>query len=227
APEDNPSLGLRGLRFLFSRPDIFLPHLRAILRASAYGKLSILFPMVADVFDLRQALNFLQQARNGLRREGLPFDEHVRVGIMVEIPSAARELEYMLPLIDFVSIGTNDLTQFLFAVDRGNSNVFRWYRQCHPVILRIIRDICTLVDSMPGKQVSICGELAGSRRALPLLLGAGVRHFSMSPFRVPRLQDSVPNYTIPECERLLDEVLATCDTEIAIMQFLAKRGIVS
>ncbi len=227
APEDNPSLGLRGLRFLFSRPDIFLPHLRAILRASAYGKLNILFPMVADVFDLRQALESLQQARNGLRREGLPFDEKVRVGIMVEIPSAARELEFMLPLIDFVSIGTNDLTQFLFAVDRGNSNVFRWYRQCHPVILRIIRDICTLVDATPGKSVSICGELAGSRRALPLLLGAGVRNFSMSPFRVPRLRETVPGYTISECERLLDEVLATCDTEVAIMQFLAKRGIVS
>lgn len=222
--EDNPSLGWRGLRFLLSNPQILMPHLRAILRAGAAGKMNILIPMVADLFDLLKLKEALKEAEMELRSKGIPFNTDYRLGIMLEIPSAYIGLRDMLPHIDFVSIGTNDLVQFLFAVDRGNPRVTQWYRQCHPIILKIIRDVCHTVADFPGKSVCLCGELAGSRRALPLLLGAGLRRFSMTPSRVPELKQLVTAFNSERCEQLLDEVLNTCDTDMEVRAYLEKHG---
>lgn len=218
--EDNPALGWRGLRFMLSNPDILHPHLRAILRASAFGKVSIMLPMVADIYDLNQAKEALKAAEDDLIRRGIPFDRNYRLGIMLEIPSAFLGLKPLLPHVDFVSIGTNDMVQFLFAVDRGNNRVIKWFRQCHPIVLRLLRDVCRQVAAHPGKSVTLCGELAGSERALPLLLGAGLRHLSMTPHRVPLLRARAEKLTLAECEDLLDRILATCESEMDVMRML-------
>lgn len=223
--EDNPAIGWRGLRFLLSNPQILGPHLRAILRAASHGTVNILFPMVGDLYDLLNAKEALHRAEEELRERNVPFCDHCSIGIMLEIPSAVWALRTLLPHIDFVSIGTNDLVQFLFAVDRGNPHVNQWYRQCHPVLLRAIQFVCRTVSEYPGKTVSICGELAGSRRALPLLLGAGLRKFSMTPSRVSSIRDLVAKYDISECEELFQEVLDTCGTEKDVMERLAEHGI--
>ena len=127
--------------------------------------------------------------------------------------------------VDFLSIGSNDLVQFMFAVDRGNPQVSQWCRKCHPIILHLIRDVCRAVAEFPGKQLSICGEVGSSRRALPLLIGAGLRSFSMMPSRVPLLQKMVPDLDVAECEKLLDEVLEQCVSEDDIQAYLEKKGI--
>ncbi|MBQ6472657.1 MAG: phosphoenolpyruvate--protein phosphotransferase [Victivallales bacterium] len=222
--EDNPALGLRGLRFLLSHPEILTPHLRALLRASAFGKVNIMFPMVADLFDLHQALKALKAAGSELDSRKVPYDHDCKVGVMLEVPSAFHGLPDMLPYIDFVSIGTNDLVQYLFAVDRGNPAVLRWYRQCHPLVLRLIRDVCRMLESYPDKSLSICGELAGSSRALPLLLGAGLRNFSMNPFSVTRIREAAAKLNLADCRALLDKALRTCDSEMDVNRLLAAQA---
>ncbi|HQC52882.1 MAG TPA: phosphoenolpyruvate--protein phosphotransferase, partial [Lentisphaeria bacterium] len=195
-------------------------HLRAILRASAFGKVSIMLPMVADIYDLNQAKEAFKAAEDDLIRRGIPFDRNYRLGIMLEIPSAFLGLKPLLPHVDFVSIGTNDMVQFLFAVDRGNNRVIKWFRQCHPIVLRLLRDVCQQVAAYPGKSVTLCGELAGSERALPLLLGAGLRHLSMTPHRVPLLRARAAKLNIAECEDLLAQVLASCESEMDVARML-------
>ncbi len=223
--EGNPALGLRGMRFLFQyREQILLPHLRALLRASAHGKIRIMFPMIADLPDLLEARKALSEAQRQLRREGKAFDASIPIGVMLEIPSAVRGVEKLLPHVDFLSIGSNDLVQFMFAVDRGNPQVSQWCRKCHPIILQLVRDVCGQVAKFPGKQLSICGEVGSSRRALPLLIGAGLRNFSMMPSRVPLLQKVVPDLDVKECEKLLDEVLEQCVSEDDIQAYLEKKG---
>ena len=181
--------------------------------------------MVADLFDLMQFKEALAKAENDLKQQGIPFSTDYKLGIMLEIPSAVHALKEMLPYINFVSIGTNDLVQFMFAVDRGNQQVRRWYRQCNPIILRVIHDVCNTMKQYPNKYVTLCGELAGNRRMLPVLLGAGLRRLSMTPSRIPALRDAVSHYTIPECEALFKEVMATCHTEMDVINFLKRKGI--
>ena len=223
--EQNPALGWRGLRFLLSNPEILQPHLRAILRATVYGKVSILVPMVADLYDLMQIKEALANAENALREQGIPYAADYKLGIMLEIPSAFFALEQMLPHINFVSIGTNDLVQFLFAVDRGNQQVRRWYRQCNPIVLKIIHDACELVRRYPNKSISLCGEVAGIRRMLPVLIGAGLRRFSINPSRIPALRDVAAKHTVLQCEALYEEIMRTCHTEMDVIGLLNRRGI--
>ena len=218
--EENPMLGWRGLRFLLSNQEIMRTQLRAILRTTAFGKVNILIPMVADMFDLMEAKRAIKEAEKSLEQEGIPFSRNYNVGIMIEIPSAIRALPEMLPHINYVSIGTNDLVQFLFAVDRGNQSVRQWYRQCHPVILKIVRDVCEMAKAYPSKFVGLCGELAGSRRAIPLLIGAGVRYFSMTPSRVPIQRENVASWTVEECRTMLDDVLEKCHSEMDVRKYM-------
>ena len=220
--EENPSLGWRGLRFMLSHPDILKTQLRAILRASAFGKINILIPMVADLFDFMEVKKAVTEVEQELNDAGIAYDKNYKLGIMLEIPSAISALSDMLPYIDFVSIGTNDLVQFMFAVDRGNPAVRKWYRQLHPVILQAIRKVCKTMAKYPEKSLSICGELAGSKHAFPLLLGAGLRKFSMTPSRIPELRAIVSKWSIQECEKLLDDVLANCHSEMDITAYLDK-----
>ncbi len=217
--EANPSLGWRGLRFLLSNPDFMRTHLRAILRTTALGPVNLLFPMVADKQDLLLAQQAVLEAKHSLLKDGLPFADNCKIGIMLEVPSAVFSLDKLLPEIDFISIGTNDLVQYLFAVDRGNARVNRWFRQSHPIVLRILRQLCREVARFPGKRLSLCGELAGMARAVPLLLGAGLRELSMNANSIPAVRDYISRVNIDECEALLEQA-CDCNSDSEVQRLM-------
>ena len=221
--EDNPSLGWRGLRFLLSNEGFFHTHLRAMLRASAQGQVNLLFPMISDCGDVRQARAAMMQARESLRKDGLPYREDADFGMMLELPSAVSCLDKLLPEVDFVCIGTNDLLQYMFAVDRSNSYVGRWYRQLHPAIFRVLQGICRQGAAFPGKRISICGELAGNILALPVLLGCGLRTLSMAPGHIPAIRDYVRKLDLAECQELTEKVLQA-DVESDVRTLLEQFG---
>jgi phosphotransferase system enzyme I (PtsP) len=216
--EENPALGWRGLRFLLSNPQYLEPHLRALLRSTAFGNMNLLLPMVANLDELLELKAVLRKVEVQLREEGIAYDEGYHLGIMLEVPSAIFALPDMLPHIDFVSIGTNDLTQYLFAVDRGNSRVSQWFRQFHPVLLKIIKQTCDMVGAFEDKTVSLCGEMAGNPGGTPLLLGAGIRYLSMNPWRIPGVRDTLGKVTMSECEELFQNALScTLDKQVATL----------
>jgi len=206
--EINPYLGWRGIRFLLSNPQFLEPHLRAILRTTVHGKVNVLLPMVADLDELLLVRDVLDRVEQSLDRDGVPYSRDYRLGIMLEVPSALWALPDMLPYIDFVSIGTNDLTQYVFAVDRGNTKVARWYRQFHPVLLEMIRKTCAVVHSVPGKEVALCGEIAGKPLGVPFLLGLGLRDLSMNPWKIPQVRAAIRKLSIADCEKLAEAALA-------------------
>jgi phosphotransferase system enzyme I (PtsI) len=170
--ENNPALGLRGIRLSLSQPDLFMSQLKGILRASLYGKIKILYPMVSSPEEIVEANGYLEKAKEELRNAEIPFEENIPVGSMIETPSAALVVDHILKLVDYISIGTNDLIQYVLAVDRINENVAHLYQPFHPSVLRILRDVFTIAEKM-GKPVSICGELGGDPMATFLLLGLG------------------------------------------------------
>jgi phosphoenolpyruvate-protein kinase (PTS system EI component) len=217
--EDNPFLGWRGIRFLLANPNYFEPHLRAILRTTVHGRVNVLLPMVANLDELLQAKEMLASAHQDLDKAGVPCSRNYHLGIMLEVPSALWSLPEMLPHIDFVSIGTNDLTQYTLAVDRGNSRVTRWFRQFHPVVLRMIKETCDIVASFPGKQVSLCGEIAGRLRGVPILVGLGLRYLSMNPWRIPQVREALGRVSLADCQALAKEVLA-CNLETEVMKLM-------
>ena len=199
--ELNPSLGWRGLRFLLSNPDFMRTQLRAILRACVNPNVSLTFPMISDRGDLRRAKAAVEDAKRSLRIDQLPYG-NPKIGMMLELPSAVVCLESLLPEVDFVSIGTNDLVQYLFAVDRGNSHVTKWFSHHHPVVFKLLGSICKTVARYPDKGLQLCGELAGSSLYTPLLLGAGLRKLSMNPSVLPTIRDLIRKLKLSECEEL-------------------------
>ena len=199
--ELNPSLGLRGLRFLLSNPDILRTQLRAILRASVDADVTLTFPMVADYTDLMDAKNAVEDAKRSLQLDQVPYG-NPKIGMMLELPSAVVCLKSLLPEVDSVSIGTNDLVQYLFGVDRGNSHVTQWFRHNHPIVFRLLGEICSTVAKYPDKTVQLCGELAGSRLCTPLLLGAGLRKLSMNPSILPSIRERICGLKLSDCEEL-------------------------
>ena len=205
--EDNPFLGWRGLRFMLTNPQFMEPHLRAILRTTLHGKVNILLPMVADLEELLLAREMLEKAKKTLDRDGIPYNPDYALGVMLEVPAAIWSLAAMLPYIDFVSIGTNDLIQYTFAVDRGNNRVTRWFRQFHPVVLRLIKETCDIVHAVPGKTVSLCGEMAGIALGAPFLIGCGLRDLSMNPWRIPAVRAVIEDITVADCEALAAQAL--------------------
>lgn len=208
--ELNPSLGWRGLRFLLSNPDFLQVHLRALLRACTAPNASLMFPMVADLPDLLHAKAAVETARNSLLAEGIPCG-NPPIGMMLELPSAFVCLDQLLPHVDFISIGTNDLVQYLFAVDRANSHVTRWFRQCHPAVLKVLGEICTKVAKYPGKSLEICGELAGNSLATPVLIGAGLRKLSMNSSSIPAVRQYIRKLNLERCQKLFETACA-CTT---------------
>jgi len=177
--EDNPFLGQRALRFCLAQPDIFRTQLRALLRASVFGNLKIMFPMIAVIEELEQAKQLLEEEKAKLQLEGIAVAEHIEIGMMVEIPSVAISADLFAPHVDFFSIGTNDLIQYTMAADRMNESISYLYQPWHPSILRLIHMVIQAANK-EGKWVGMCGEMAGEKAAIPLLLGLGLHEFSMS-----------------------------------------------
>jgi multiphosphoryl transfer protein len=183
APEDNPFLGVRGLRLSLARPELLVTQLRAALRAAAVVPLSVMFPMVSEVGELRAAMAFLEQARASLAAEGLPAGE-VALGVMIEVPAAALSAHALAAEVDFLSIGTNDLVQYTMAAERGNGGVARLSDPLHPAVLRLIDGVVQAARSHACR-VAVCGEAGSDPQAVPLLVGLGVDELSVGPRRVP------------------------------------------
>jgi phosphocarrier protein FPr len=182
-PEENPFLGVRGLRLSLARPELLVTQLRAALRAAAVVPLSVMFPMVSEVGELRAAVALLEQARASLAADGLPAGE-VELGVMIEVPAAALRADALAAEVDFLSIGTNDLVQYTMAAERGNGGVARLSDPVHPAVLRLIDGVVRAARSH-GRRVAVCGEAASDPHAVPLLVGLGVDELSVGPRRVP------------------------------------------
>ncbi|MCA9935785.1 MAG: phosphoenolpyruvate--protein phosphotransferase [Ardenticatenaceae bacterium] len=223
-PEDNPFLGWRGIRFCLDHPDIFMPQLRAILRASVLAdgtpaNIKIMFPMIGSVPELQAAKAMLAQAQEALRADGIPFDTNMEVGIMVEVPSAVALADKLAAEVDFFSIGTNDLTQYVMAADRGNTRVADLADALQPAVLRNIQQTVQ-AGHTAGIWVGMCGELAGSALAAPLLLGLGLDELSMSAPSIPAVKEVIRSMTLAEAQRVASTAL-TLDTAEEVKGYLA------
>lgn len=205
--EENPFLGWRAIRICLDRKEILHPQLRAILRASAFGKLRIMFPMIISVEEIRALKAELEILKSQLREENKPFDESIEVGVMVETPAAAVMARHMAKEVDFFSIGTNDLTQYTLAVDRGNELISHLYNPMSPAVLNLIKQVID-ASHAEGKWTGMCGELAGDERATMLLLGMGLDEFSMSAISIPRIKKIIRNANFDDAKALAEQALA-------------------
>lgn len=209
--ERNPVLGWRGLRICLDWPDILFTQLRAILRASALGHARILLPMVTTRSEVVRCREVVDQLLLDLRSTNEPHDAAIELGIMVEVPVMVQVLPDVLPLVDFVSVGTNDLVQYLLAVDRDNQRVAKMYDPFHPGVLRVLERIAAAARAA-GKPASICGEIAGDHHFTPLLLGFGFRELSMAPVFVPRVKLTLRSFSLAECRSLAAQAKALDST---------------
>ncbi len=200
--EKNPLLGWRAIRFCLERTDIFKVQLRALLRASVYGHLRIMFPMISGIEELEKAHDVLDEVKRELTSQGIAFAEHIPVGCMIEVPSAALTSDILARKADFFSIGTNDLIQYTIAVDRGNEKISNMYEPFHPAVLRLIKMVVQNGHNA-GIPVGMCGEMAGDPVAAVILLGLGLDELSMSPFSVPEIKRIIRAATILEAEEFL------------------------
>ena len=207
-PEINPFLGFRAIRFCLANVDVFEAQLRAILRASAEGNVKIMYPMISGVAEVVQANEILGQVMGDLKKEGIPFDENIHVGAMIEIPSAALTAEMIAPEVDFFSIGSNDLIQYTMAVDRVNEKVASLYEPTHPAILRLIRAVVEAGHNN-GIWVGVCGEMAGEPLFTPLLLGMGIDELSAASSSLPRVKEVIRRLTLSEAQELAAASLHT------------------
>ena len=204
--EANPFMGWRSIRLSFEHPRIYERQIRAILRAGRHGKVSMLFPMITTLEELRYVNKLVEDARRGLRREGVPFGEDIKTGVMVEVPAAAVCIDALLRETDFISIGSNDLIQYLVAADRDNPKVAHLCEPLSPAILKVLQmvlDTCRRT----GTPVTLCGEMAGQPRSVLVLFGMGLRKFSMSPAFVPTIKALLSKVTTAQAERFAHQVL--------------------
>jgi len=204
--ESNPFLGWRAIRICLDMKEMFATQLRAILRASAFGKVRIMYPMISSVEEVLEANAFLEGVKESLRMENIGFDNEIEVGVMIEIPSAAIAADLIIKNVDFFSIGTNDLTQYTLAVDRGNEKVSSYYRGFHPSVLRLIKNVID-VSHRAGKFTGMCGELAGNPLATVMLLGMGLDEFSMSPASMRKIKKIVRSVDFEFAKRVADSVI--------------------
>ena len=218
--ENNPALGLRGIRLSLAKPELFLSQLKGILRASSYGNIKVLYPMVSDVIEIIQANELLQKAKDLLCQEKIPFDENIKIGAMIETPAAAICIDHILEEVDFISIGTNDLIQYVLAIDRVNENIAHLYQPFHPSVLRSLKQIFVAAQKA-DKKVSICGELGGDPMATMLLLGLGdLGDLSMEPHSIPKVKKIIRLIRIEEARQMADHVLNLSSVE-EISRFIA------
>jgi len=204
--EMNPFLGYRAIRVCLDKVDIFKTQLRAILRASAYGNIKIMFPMISSIEELRAAKAILQEVRNELIKENIKFNEKLEVGIMIEIPAAAIISDLLAKEVDFFSIGTNDLIQYTTAVDRMNEKISHLYNPFHPALLRLVK---LVIDSAhkENKWVGMCGEVAGDPKLIPILIGMGLDEFSMSPISILKARGIIRNISQDKMRDLAQQVI--------------------
>ncbi|MBF7982460.1 MULTISPECIES: phosphoenolpyruvate-protein phosphotransferase PtsI [Rahnella] len=205
--EENPFLGWRAIRICLDRKEILHDQLKGILRASAFGKLRIMFPMIISVEEVRELKAELEMLKVELREKGQAFDETIEVGVMVETPAAAVIAHHLAKEVDFFSIGTNDLTQYTLAVDRGNELISHLYNPMSPSVLGLIKQVID-ASHAAGKWTGMCGELAGDERATLLLLGMGLDEFSMSAISIPRIKKIIRNTNFEDVKALADQALA-------------------
>lgn len=225
--EMNPFLGWRAVRIALDRREILHAQLRAVLRASAFGKLAVMFPMIISVEEIRELKSVLETLKAELRAEGKAFDENIQVGVMVETPSAAVNAKFLAKEVDFFSIGTNDLTQYTLAVDRGNELISHLYNPMSPSVLGLIKQVID-ASHAEGKWTGMCGELAGDERATLLLLGMGLDEFSMSAISVPRIKKLIRHVNYQEVKALADEALqkpTAAEIDQLIQAFLAEKSL--
>ena len=225
--EDNPILGWRAVRFCMENKELFRSQLVSILRASAISpSVRIMFPMISGSEELREVLAFLEEVKAECREKGIPFDENMKIGTMIEVPSAAITADILADYVDFMSIGTNDLIQYTIAVDRGNEKISYLYRPLHPAVLRLIKHV---VDSAKAKgiQVSMCGEMAGETEYLPILVGMGFDELSMSAHSILEARRRIRLLDKGSCTRFVNHVLSLPDAvsvEAALKEFTEQYG---
>lgn len=216
--ELNPFLGWRALRICLDKIDIFKTQLRAILRSSAQGKVGIMYPMVISVEEVQKANEILEECKKELTAEGVPFDPNIQKGVMIETPAAAMIANELADIVDFFSFGTNDLTQYTLAVDRGNPNIIALYDSFHPSVLRLM-EYATSAANTKGVWVGVCGELGGNTLATLFLIGIGIKELSMSAISIPKVKEIVRATTIKEAQEVAQKVLSL-GTGKEIQEFL-------
>jgi phosphotransferase system enzyme I (PtsI) len=197
--ERNPCLGLRSIRLALRNLPIFRTQLRAALRASALGNVRLMFPLISTLLELRQAKMVLADVMEDLQEHHLAFNRHLPVGMMVETPAAAMMADRFVEEVDFLSIGTNDLIQYTLAVDRGNKEVVGLYTPADPAVLKLIA-IALQAANRKNVPISMCGQMSGSPLYTMLLLGLGLRQFSLTPSAIPEVKNVIRSVSIPECE---------------------------
>jgi phosphotransferase system enzyme I (PtsI) len=211
-PEANPFMGLRAIRLCLENPEMFKAQLRAILRASAHGKVDLMYPMISGTEELDRAKALLDEARAELKQRDQAFDPAMRTGTMIEIPSAAVAGDLLAEKCEFFSIGTNDLIQYLLAIDRGNNRIAHLYDPSHPAVIRTLKQIVDMGHARQLK-VSVCGEMAGDPVYVPLLLGLGVDELSMTPTLLPAVKFLVRAMKMSDAQKLAQEALAQTDAK--------------
>jgi phosphotransferase system enzyme I (PtsI) len=218
--EDNPVLGLRGIRLTLARPQIFKTQLRAIFRAGCHGDLWLMLPLVSTIDEIREFRRFARSVKDELEADGVPYSRDFKLGIMIEVPSAALIADHLAREVDFFSVGTNDLIQYALAVDRNNEHVTDLYQPLHPAILRMIHGVVRAADDN-GIPVSVCGEMAGDPLGAAVLLGLGVRRLSVSPRRLPRIKRRIREIDLTAIDAAIHECLDLA-SESDVRQHLAE-----
>jgi phosphotransferase system enzyme I (PtsI) len=208
--EANPFLGFRAIRFCLENPGLFKDQLRAILRASAYGNVKIMFPMISGTEELDRALEMAEEAKQELRDRNIPFNEEIEMGSMIEIPSAAIAADLLAKRCDFFSVGTNDLIQYLLAVDRVNTKTAHLYEPTHPAVLRTLKSVFDAAHAA-GIKSAICGEVAGDPILVPLLLGLGADELSASPALLPTVKYLIQHMKMSDAVKLAKDSLKAED----------------
>jgi phosphotransferase system enzyme I (PtsI) len=220
-PEMNPALGLRAIRFCLKEQKIFRTQLKAILRASAHGKVRVMFPLISSPREMQEARQLLESVQEELTRDKVPFDSNLAVGAMIEVPAAVTLAELLSRHADFFSIGTNDLIQYALAIDRVNKQVAGMYQPLHPAVMRMIRDVVQ-AGLQAGIPVAICGEMAGDPLNIPVLLGLGVKEFSMNPTAIPVVKRVIRMTSLKEATEFARQALLKA-TEEEVNDYVSRK----
>lgn len=220
--EMNPFLGYRAIRICLNRPEIFKTQLRALIRASEFGPIEIMFPMIATLAELRQAKQIYQESKAEVQKVHPGLGDNVKIGMMIEVPLAAMYADQLAKEVDFFSIGTNDLIQYCFAADRGNDAVSYLYQPLNPAFLRLIKHVINAGHAHNTK-VAMCGEMAGDQLAMPLLLGMGLDEYSMSASSILRTRSMMKNLDTNECAKWVNDAITLCYTADEVAQMVKVR----